>query len=70
MVASCVVYVCLVSLAGYLKLWLVWVGRSWALHIMGTLDGQLKIKWMQWVHQGSPWALHTLGILAGQLRII
>lgn len=44
MVVPYVVYVCLGNFADWLKPWLAWVGGPGVLHIMGTLEGQLKMK--------------------------
>ena len=39
--------VCLVTLDGWLKVWLVWARGLGALHAVGTLVGQLTLKWPQ-----------------------
>ena len=36
--------VCLVTLDGWLKVWLVWARGLGALHAVGTLVGQLTLK--------------------------
>lgn len=37
-------FVCLVTFAGWLELWMVWAEGSGALHLVGALAGQLKLK--------------------------
>lgn len=37
----------LVTFTGWLELWVVWAGGHRALYTMGTLAGQLRLKWVQ-----------------------
>lgn len=67
MVISYVYCVCLVTFVGWMELWLLWAGGPGALHILGTMAGQLKLKWAQ---VGAVLdALHAVGTLVGQLKL-
>lgn len=39
--------VCMVNFIGWLELWVVWPGSPRALRTMGTMAGQLRLKWVQ-----------------------
>ena len=61
MVIPYVDYVCSVTLAGWLELWLLWTGASGDFYTVGILSRQLKLKW---VRPGC-----AEGTLAGQLKL-
>lgn len=65
----------LVTFPGWLEMWLAWAGVPRALHIVGALVQQLKLKWA-WImeslgspHSGSPGRLVKLHASWGVLEL-